>query len=164
MSMTKAQQARLADAIRRAAENQGIKQIDIARACGTSSGNFSYAMACKSPMSEEKWRLACEHVGVDYDAILAEGVRLDAQDAAPEEVRELPAEAVQMPITPPEKSEPVTLEVNTMAVSFNPEECAIIAHLIEAHLIEDIISKSGVRFEWLEKVMEIRTKCRRVAP
>lgn len=99
--MTKAQQARLASKIRKAAENQGIKQIDIARACGTSSGNFSYAMACKSPMSEEKWRLACEHVGVDYDAILAEGVRLDAQDAAPEEVRELPAEAVQMPITPP---------------------------------------------------------------
>lgn len=47
---------------------------------------------------------------------------------------------------------------------FDPEECAIIAHLIEAHLIEGIISKSGVRFEWLEKVMGIREKCRRAAP
>lgn len=160
MSMTKAQQARLADTIRRSAENQGIKQIDIARACGTSAGNFSYAMACKSPMSEEKWRLACEHVGVDYDAILAEGVHLDVQDAAPEEVKELPAEAIQMPITPPEK--PVAMEVELVTVPFSPEECRIMADLIEAHLVADIREKADVGFDWMRKVLGIHEKCKRV--
>ena len=104
MSMTKAQQARMADAIRRAAENQGIKQADLARASGTSAGNISYVLACKSNMGEEKWRLVCEYVGVDYDAILAEDVHLAAQDVSPEEVKELPPEAVPVPITPPREA------------------------------------------------------------
>lgn len=158
--MTKAQQAMLASKIRKAAEEQGIKQSTIAMKCGTSAGNVSYAMACKGTMSEEKWRLACEYVGVDYDAILAEGVHLDAQDAAPEEVQELPSEAVQVPITPPTE-EPVVMEVELVTVPFSPEECRIMADLIEAHLVADIRAKD-VGFDWMRKVLGIHEKCKRV--
>lgn len=157
--MTKAQQARLAYKIRKAAEEQGIKQSEIAMKCGTSAGNVSYAMACKGTMSEEKWRLACEHVGVDFDAAMEE-------DAQPELLpcTGIPSDAVEVPLPPADKAEPEVPAVEMAPVGFDPEECAIIAHLIEAHLIEDIIAKSGVRFEWLEKVMGIRAKCRRAAP
>lgn len=158
--MTKAQQARLAGKIRKAAEEQGIKQSEIAMKCGTSAGNVSYAMACKGTMSEEKWRLACEYVGVDFDAVMADS------DTQPELIpcTGIPADAVEVPWDNADVHLEHAPPVPVCASFFDPEEFAIIAHLIEAHLIEDIIAKSGVRFEWLEKVMGIREKCRRAAP
>lgn len=68
--MTWEQQKELARKVREAADAQGILQKEIATAAGTSSGNMSYAMACKSRMSDEKWQLACEYVGVDYDSVM----------------------------------------------------------------------------------------------
>ena len=160
MKMTREQQRNLADMIRTAAEKQGIKQVDLARAAGTSAGNVSYAMACKGTMSTEKWRLACEHVGVDFDAVMADSnsqTELIPRTGIPADAAEVPLDNADVHL---EHAPPVPV----CASFFDPEECAIIAHLIEAHLIEDIISKSGVRFEWLEKVMGIREKCRRAAP
>lgn len=72
--MTREQQKNLAKALREAAETQGVLQKELAVAAGTSSGNLSYAMACKSRMSEEKWRLACEFVGVDFDSVIGAGM------------------------------------------------------------------------------------------
>lgn len=92
--MNKAQQARLAGKIRKAAEEQGIKQSEIAMKCGTSAGNVSYAMACKGTMSEEKWRLACEHVGVDFDAVMADS---DSQTELIPRTG-IPADAAEVPL------------------------------------------------------------------
>lgn len=157
--MTKVQQARLAYKIRKAAEEQGIKQSEIAMKCGTSAGNVSYAMACKGTMSEEKWRLACECVGVDFDSAMEEDVQPELLPCTG-----IPSDAVEVPLGNADVHLEPAPPVPVCASFFEPEECAIIAHLIEAHLIEDIIAKSGVRFEWLEKVMGIRAKCRRAAP
>lgn len=47
-------------------------------------------------------------------------------------------------------------------VPFDPEECRIIADLIEAHLVEDIRHQADVGFDWMRKVLGIHEKCKRV--
>lgn len=60
-------QRRLVEMIRAGMEEQDIKQNEMARRIGTSSGMISSAFGCKLPMREERWRMCCEAVGIGYD-------------------------------------------------------------------------------------------------
>ena len=149
--MTRKQQAALAAQIRTAAETQGIKHKEVALKAGTSASTLCSALACNGSMSEEKWRLACECVGVDYDAVLAENAGPATEPATQ------PAEDGQT--SEPEQSprEPEVIPVNP-AVIFTAAECRIIQAMIEAHLIEDI-QKNGADFANLRQVFDIHGKC-----
>lgn len=63
---------RLIKAIREARDMQGLLDKDLAVAAGASQGTISVAMAGKAGMSEQKWRLICERLGISYDEIVAD--------------------------------------------------------------------------------------------
>ena len=65
-------QARLITAVRDAMENKGIRIADLARACGCTSSLISTAMSGKGQMREERWRMCCEYLGLDYEEIVAD--------------------------------------------------------------------------------------------
>ena len=65
-------QARLIAAVRDAMEAQGVKGVDLARATGHSAGTISMAISGKGQIRDEKWRLICEHLHLDYDEIVSD--------------------------------------------------------------------------------------------
>lgn len=65
-------QARLIAAVRDAMEAQGVKGVDLARATGHSAGTISMAISGKGQIRDEKWRLICEHLHLDFDEIVAD--------------------------------------------------------------------------------------------
>lgn len=85
-------QARLVSAITDAMEAQGLSQANLARIAGMSQGGVSLAMSGKTNCREEKWRIMCEALALDYDEVVkdeempaeaCEGV--DDEEAADEE-------------------------------------------------------------------------------
>lgn len=63
-------QARLVAAIADAMEAQGISQNTLGRKSGVSQSMISAAILGKYDLKEEKWRLLCETLGLDYDAVI----------------------------------------------------------------------------------------------
>ena len=87
-------QANLVAAIADAMAAQNFSQADLARAAGCSQGMISSAMSGKYGMKEEKWRMVCEVLALDYDAI----VTLPAEEPAP-----IVAAAEENPVAIPTK-------------------------------------------------------------
>lgn len=65
-------QARLIAAVRDAMEAKGVKAADLARACGCSASMISTAMSGKAQMRDERWKMCCEYLGIDYEGIISE--------------------------------------------------------------------------------------------
>lgn len=65
-------QARLIAAVKDAMEARGVKAAELARVCGCSASMISTAMSGKGQMRDERWRLCCEHLKLDYDEIVAD--------------------------------------------------------------------------------------------
>lgn len=64
-------QARLVAAIADAMAAQNFSQAGLARAAGCSQSMISTAMSGKYDLKEEKWRMICEVLALDYDDIVA---------------------------------------------------------------------------------------------
>lgn len=69
--MTGKQHARLVAAVTDAKEAQGFNWKQIATMGGVSQGTISSAINAGVHMKEERWRLICEGLGLDYDEIIA---------------------------------------------------------------------------------------------
>lgn len=69
--MDKTQQEKLIAAVREGLKKTGMTQKELARKSGTSSGQLSMALGGSATMSQTKWQMACEALGLDYDEILA---------------------------------------------------------------------------------------------
>ena len=65
-------QARLIAAIRDKQNELGYTQRELSIACGTSQGVLSQALSGKGQMGEEKWRLLCGKLGLDYEEVVAD--------------------------------------------------------------------------------------------
>ena len=65
-------QQRLLKAVRDEMFAQGLTNKQMAAAIGTSYGHWSMTINGQHNMTEEKWRMACEKLGLDYDAIIME--------------------------------------------------------------------------------------------
>lgn len=65
-------QARLICAVKDAMEAKGIKASELARACGCTPSMISMALSGKSPMRDERWRICCEILDIDYDEIIVD--------------------------------------------------------------------------------------------
>lgn len=63
-------QARLVAAITDAMEAQGISQNTLGRKSGVAQSMISAAILGKYDLKEEKWRLLCETLRLDYDEIV----------------------------------------------------------------------------------------------
>lgn len=107
-------QARLIAAVQDAREAQGITITELSRAAGTSQSMISLALGGKSGMSEQKWRMVCEKLNIDYDEVVAD---LE-EPAAPE------------PVMP--KHVPLILPVPVTAREVEPEPTAEPEQLQEA--------------------------------
>ena len=69
MGMTRKHQL-LKCAVMAAMAEQQISQNTLARKCGVGQSMISAAFLDKYELKEEKWRLICEALGLDYDAIV----------------------------------------------------------------------------------------------
>ena len=65
-------QARLISAVADAMLSQGFSQSNLARTSGVAQSMISAALLGKYDLKEEKWRLMCEALALDYDDIIAE--------------------------------------------------------------------------------------------
>lgn len=65
-------QARLIAAIKDALADQGVTVSEMARASGSSISTISGALSGKTQMRDERWRMCCEHLHLDYDEIIAD--------------------------------------------------------------------------------------------
>lgn len=65
-------QARLIAAIRDAQEAQGVTGAELSRRAGTSQSVISQALGGKANMNEERWRMCCEFLGLDYDEVVSD--------------------------------------------------------------------------------------------
>lgn len=65
-------QARLIAAIKDALADQGVTVSELARASGSSISTISGALSGKTQMRDERWRMCCEHLHLDYDEIITD--------------------------------------------------------------------------------------------
>lgn len=80
--MNKQQWTHLAEAVTRAAVARGLTRKQLAMFAGCTGATAGNALNGKFNMSEEKWRMVCERLGLDYDGILAGGNGEMVRDAA----------------------------------------------------------------------------------
>ena len=111
--MTK--QGKLIKAIREAQEAGGYMQKQLAQMACTSPGCLSGALSGNGSMSEEKWRLLCEGLALDYDAIVS-----DEPEETPPPVQEpvMPESQVEeqhMPISIPMMRADLAREADVVA-------------------------------------------------
>lgn len=81
-------QARLVAAISDAMQAQGFSQNNLARVSCVAQSMISAAMLGKYDLKEEKWRMLCEALALDYDDIIAEPEPVPATEETHEPVAE----------------------------------------------------------------------------
>ena len=89
--MSKKQEA-LIRAIKAAQEAGGFLQKQLAAMACTSPGNICSALSGAGSMSVEKWRLLCEGLALDYDAIIAEAENTPRCESAAQVCEEIAPE------------------------------------------------------------------------
>lgn len=75
-------QARLVAAITDAMEAKMISQNTLGRKSGVAQSMISAAILGKYDLKEEKWRLICEALELDYDDIIADAETSETAEAA----------------------------------------------------------------------------------
>lgn len=144
-------QARLISAVADAMLDQNFSQGNLARASGVSQSMISAALCGKYNLKEEKWRLICETLALDYDQIIA--------DPEPEEkeseLGDSPAitggdtDAVQQP----DEGEDQT---GVVARNDEPRNAlAVTARYLAGHLKEDIRKGMDISLEDLHTILTV---------
>lgn len=129
-------QARLIAAIRDAQEDQGVTGTELSRRAGTSQSVISQALGGKANMNEEKWRMCCEALGLDYDDIVA---GLAPQTATPD-----PEPAAEVQQTDPVRCGVAALEEKTC----DPlGDSPLVARYLTGKLREDITRGTEMSLE-----------------
>ena len=139
-------QERLIRAIRGAQEAGGYMQKQLAAMACTSPGTLSYALSGQGTMSEEKWRLLCEGLALDYEAIMAEDKpkRFTFADTPGETPHHMPEAAVQ---ENPVEEAPVAY-VNAEKVRADlAREADVVAKYLAGKLREDLTSGTDMALE-----------------
>lgn len=123
-------QARLIAAVKDAMESRCVSGAELARHLGVSNSMVSLSLAGKSPLREERWKMACEYLNIDYDDIVSDlpGVSQDSKEDNEEE----PAMANDIPSQLATSAETEKLRSDNM----------ILAAYAKKHLSEDI--KNGM--------------------
>ena len=156
-------QARLVAAIADAMEAQGISQNTLGRKSGVAQSMISAAILGKYDLKEEKWRLLCETLRLDYDEIvedpelppsLPDGVAADLKRKAETVTAEETRGGTAVPL-----SETTEQEED---IIFNEEERHLLdvtARYLAGHLKEDIRKGMDISLEDLHTLL---TVCKRM--
>lgn len=142
-------QARLVAAIADAMEAQGISQNTLGRKSGVAQSMISAAILGKYELKEEKWRLLCETLRLDYDEIV-EGPEVETPHQSAEETRG----GTAVPLS----AEQETVE----ELAFNDEERHLLdvtARYLAGHLKEDVRKGMDISLEDLHTLL---TVCKRM--
>lgn len=145
-------QARLVAAITAAMESQGISQNELSRKTGISQGAISTAILGKYNPKEEKWRLICEALELDYDEIIA-----DPEPSEPAETAAPSPEIGGVTAVPLSKEQEPEEDL-----SLNDEERRLMdvtARYLAGHLKEDVRKGMDISLEDLHTLL---TVCKRM--
>lgn len=144
-------QGRLISAIADAMLTQNFSQNNLARASGVSQSMISAALCGKYGLKEEKWRMICETLALDYDQIIA--------DPEPE------TEAEAEPVSPSDRQcggepapQPDEGDDQTEDAALNEEErnlLAVTARYLAGHLKEDIRKGMDIGLEDLHTLLTV---------
>lgn len=129
--MSKKQEA-LIRAIKAAQEAGGFLQKQLAAMACTSPGTICSALSGAGSMSVEKWRLLCEGLALDYDAIIAEAENTPAAEVQQEE----PVRC--------ESAAPVCEEIAPECAPREDFGGGIVSDYLERKLAEDLRNGTGM--------------------
>lgn len=125
-------QARLITAVKDAMEAQGVKACDIARVSGSSAGTISTALSGKAQMRDERWRMICEFLSLDFDEIIADVPPCNEH----KEEKTMDALTVKQPETrdaPTDELRQARQQLEKLGM-----DCMVLASYAAKHLKEDI--------------------------
>lgn len=74
--------ARLVSAVADAREAQGFTWKQVAMFAGVSQGTISAVVNQGYQLKDERWKMICEHMGLDYEEIVSEDKPIIAKDEA----------------------------------------------------------------------------------
>lgn len=141
--------ARLASAVADAMLSKGSSTKSVAVFAGCSPSVISNALSGKYDMREERWRLVCENLGLDYDEII--------KDPEPEEIPvEETAKSAENEDSPSEEIKGGTVVPVTC---IHVGDLAVAARYMASHLKEDI--RKGMDIS-LEDLYTLMTFCKRM--
>lgn len=129
--------ARLVAAVSDAKEAQGFTWKQIATMGGVSQGTISSAINSGVTMKDERWKLICEGLGLDYDEIIAPPDLSEHRSDVAMQVQkqpEAPTETIQedQPCEPPKEGAGIT------TIQAESESLFLLAMYAEGRIAADI--------------------------
>ena len=132
-------QAALIAEVKSAMDDQGVTMTELARVSGSSLSGMSNALAGRSQMREERWRICCEHLGLDYDEIVN---NYPGRGTAKKTTTQATEEETKMPENNENEIEMLKHEVARMH-----EDCKVLAAYATMHLVEDVKAGMDIRLQ-----------------
>lgn len=128
---------KLRNVVQMALETRGYTQKELAAKIGITASMISAALAGKAQMKEERWRMACELLGLDYDEIM--GYKVPVETIAPAEAEE--ETALDEAQTPAETANPVNPAKDQADDGIDQrmvDNIRIMCAYVEGKILEDI--------------------------
>lgn len=159
-----AKHERLAAAVADAILAQNFTQANVARMSGVSQSMISAALCGKYDMKEEKWRMICETLAIDYDVIIAdpEPERIPVPVSIPVEV---PSDPADDPSDPEDDIvEPVEDPAEEPDVNDDEKHVMdIVARYLARKLAEDIRAGTDMGLDELYHLLSMCKKAQEIA-
>lgn len=156
--------ARLASAVNDAMLAKDLTQRQVAAMIGIPTSTLSNALSGKYDMKEERWRMACEKLGLSYDDVIADPVEdpvliapVDELAGAVSEDSRGGAGVPVLPVIESEEDEPM---------AFNADERRVLdvtSRYLVRHLKEDIRKGIDMPLEDLYILLDVCKKMQAAA-
>lgn len=161
--MTK-KHARLATAVNDAMLARDLTHRQMAAMIGMPTSTLSNALAGKVDMREERWRMACEQLGLDYDDVIADPVEDPVMIAPVDElagaVSEDSRDGADVPVPP------VIESAEDKLMGLNADERRVLdvtSRYLVRHLKEDIRKGMDMPLEDLYILLDVCKKMQEAA-
>lgn len=149
---------RLANAVNDAMLAQGFNMKQVAAFAGCTESNISNALSGKYDMREERWRLVCENLGLDYDQIVADP-EPEVPPFLPDPVEETRGGGTAVPLSEDEPENEEDLLLNDA----ERKTLAVAARYMASHLKTDIRIGMDISLEDLYTLMTFCKKMQEAA-
>lgn len=149
-------QARLVAAVSDAMNAQGFSQNGLSRAAGVTQSMISAALGGKYDLKEEKWRMICEVLAIDYDSIVADDPASPQEQEPTECEREvntedLPAPEGRLRAATECRDDPMASSL----VRLDAHSCRVVAEYLASHLKDDVQKGTDMPLEDLYALLDI---------
>ena len=143
---------RLVSAISDARETQGFTWKQVAMFAGVSQGTISAVVNQGYQLKDERWKMICEHMGLNYEEIVSDAEPIIANDAA-----EKPPEEKNQQEQPSEECGGDKWSL--LSKSEDSHLMDVAARYMASHLKEDVLRGMDVSLEDLHALL---TVCKRL--